>query len=207
MANRQEIVAAGLHKSFGETKALIDCSFSIKCGEIHAIVGENGSGKSTLAKILSGVLLPDGGSFQVFGSTPTSPSEARNLGIATIYQEILVADEASVAENLFVGWDSLFRKRISPSEMQIKARSMMLLSGVDVDPRTRVGNLPLNLKQWIVICRALLNEPKLLILDESSAALDLDATARLHKEVFRLRDLGSTIIIVTHRIAELHPGG
>ena len=80
---------------------------------------------------------------------------------------------------------------------------MNRLSGVDVDPCARVGTLPLNLKQWIVICRALLNEPKLLILDESSAALDLDATARLHKEIFRLRDLGSTIIIVTHRIAEL----
>jgi ribose transport system ATP-binding protein len=176
----------------------------VRAGEIHAIVGENGSGKSTLAKILSGVLPADAGAVSVFGETPTSPAHARKLGIATIFQEILVADEASVADNLFVGSDGFVGASISRLERRDLARDILKrLTLSDIDPNAVVGDLPLNVKQWIVISRALLTRPKILILDESSAALDLDATNRLHDEMRRLRDLGSCVIIVTHRIAEL----
>jgi ribose transport system ATP-binding protein len=199
-----EISAIDLHKRFGETKALDGCTLRASLGEIHAIVGENGSGKSTLAKIISGVHVPDSGSVSVLNSHPTNPYKARKLGIATIFQEVLVADEASVIDNLFAGADRLFRSAMSASEKHQVAQTLMKrLVGAPVNVDRNVGDMPLSVKQWIVIGRGLIWKPKLLILDESSAALDLDATSRLHDEMRTLRDEGSCIIIVTHRIAEL----
>jgi ribose transport system ATP-binding protein len=198
------IIVKNLHKSFGETKALDGCSFSASGGEVHAIVGENGSGKSTLAKILSGVLRPDSGEISVLGAVPRSPIEARRLGIATIFQEVLVADEASVTDNLFVGADDVWARGAKPGPRRRRAAEIMRrLTGVDIDPDALVGQFPLSVKQWIVIGRAILTEPKVLILDESSAAFDLDATIRLHDEIKKLRDNGICVVIVTHRIAEL----
>ena len=140
----------------------------------------------------------------IFGFTPTNPREANNLGIATIFQEILVADNATVVDNLFVGNDGLFRKRLSRRAAAELAREMMnRLTGAEVDPERLVGELPISVKQWIVIGRAFLKRPKVLILDESSAALDLDATARLHEQIRSMRAHGSAIVVVTHRIAEL----
>jgi ribose transport system ATP-binding protein len=197
------IVIDKVSKAFGETLALNDCSFRAERGEIHAIVGENGSGKSTLAKIMSGVIFPDRGSVQILSRPPRSPVDARGLGVATIFQEILVADEASVLDNLFVGSDSYGFSTSSTSRRTAAQALLRRLTLTDVDLDARVGGLPLNLKQWVVIARALLTDPKILILDESSAALDLDATNRLHAEMLRLRSQGSCVVIVTHRIAEL----
>jgi ribose transport system ATP-binding protein len=198
------VVVEHVSKAFGETRALSDCSLRARTGEIHAIVGENGSGKSTLAKILSGVIHADHGTVSVFGVTPKTPWQARRLGIATIFQEILVASEATVTDNLFVGSDGFVQSSVSSSQKrEIAADLMQRFALANVNPDAVAGSLPLNIKQWLVIARALLTRPRLLILDESSAALDLDATNRLHVELRRLRDDGSAIIIVTHRIAEL----
>lgn len=198
------IQVRGLSKRFGETRALTDCNFDAYPGEVHAIVGENGSGKSTLAKILSGVLVHDTGTVEVFGSPVNSPIDARERGVATIFQEVLVADEANVIDNLYVGSDGLLSNGKSHAEKVREADEILRRCvGHPVDLRANVGTLPLNVKQWIVIARAILRKPKVLILDESSAALDLGATNRLHAEIERLRDQGCTILIVTHRIAEL----
>ena len=198
------VTAFEISKRFGETVALNKCSITIEPGEVHAVVGENGSGKSTLAKILSGVLLPDDGTLSVFGGTPTSPIEARSLGVATIFQEVLVADELTVFENLFAGADGLWWRGQSRAGGRAQDQDMLhRLVGEDVDFDAIVGTLPLSLKQWIVIARSLLSKPKLLILDESSAALDLDATARLHTEIRKLKAEKCCIVIVTRRIAEL----
>ena len=97
----------GVSKSFGETRALQSVDFEAVAGEVHAVVGENGSGKSTLAKIMAGVLLPDAGEVNVLGIAPRNPIQACEAGLAMIFQEILVADEASVLDNLFVGRDPL----------------------------------------------------------------------------------------------------
>lgn len=194
----------GVRKTFGVTRALDGCSFSASRGEIHAIVGGNGCGKSTLAKVLSGVLPPDSGQVLVFGHTPTTPHEAREIGIATVFQEVLVADESSVVENLFLGADPLFSRSLPQRAKVLSAENLMLdLTGLPIDPRALVGTLSLSIKQWITIARALLRKPRALILDESSAALDLDSTQRLFAKLRQLRDEGSAIIIVTHRIAEL----
>lgn len=191
-------------KAFGATRALDGVNFSASRGEVHAIVGGNGCGKSTLAKVISGVLPPDSGQVSVFGHTPTDPYESRALGISTVFQEVLVADESSIVDNLFLGADRLFSRSMSAREKIHHAEALIRdLTGASIDPLTQVGGLPLGLKQWIVIGRALLAEPRALILDESSAALDLDATQRLFSKLGELRAAGCAILIVTHRIAEL----
>ncbi len=198
------IAIVGVRKSFGMTKALNGCNFSANMGEIHAIVGGNGCGKSTLAKVISGVIPIDAGQVSVLGRSPAAPHEARAAGIATVFQEVLVADECSVLENLYLGADSLWSRALSSTEKYETAKSLMKeLTGLPIDPDTLVGMLPLNIKQWITIGRALLCKPRVLILDESSAALDLDSTERLFAKMRALRDGGAAVIIVTHRIAEL----
>lgn len=198
------ISAIDVRKAFGVTKALDGCTFGAHRGEIHAIVGGNGCGKSTLAKVISGVLPADGGQVSVLGHTPRSPLEARRAGIATVFQEVLVADECSVVDNLFVGSDGLFVKSLPMRDkLRIAGSLMRELTATAIDPEMPVGGLPLSMKQWITIGRALLCEPQVLILDESSAALDLDSTERLFAKMRQLRDEGTAVIIVTHRIAEL----
>lgn len=201
---RETIAVRGVKKYFGPTRALDGASFSARAGEIHAIVGGNGCGKSTMAKVVSGILPIDGGSVSILGETPATPAESRALGISTVYQEVLVADESSVVDNIFMGSDRLFSKSMSQARKVERARQLMEeLSGEAVDPYALVGTLPLSIKQWITIARALLSNPKILILDESSAALDFDSTERLFNKMRALRDSGATVLIVTHRIAEL----
>ncbi len=198
------ISIAGVRKSFDVTKALDGVSFNASLGEIHAIFGGNGSGKSTLAKVISGVLPVDAGQVNVLGHKPNSPYDARAIGIATVFQEVLVADECSILDNLYVGADRLWSKTLSTSAKIKAAKSLMTeLTGLDLGMDVLVGTLPLSIKQWITIGRALLRKPKVLILDESSAALDLDSTERLFAKIRELRDEGSAVLIVTHRIAEM----
>ncbi len=202
--NVEGVRISGVSKRFGETRALANASLSAIPGEIHAIVGENGSGKSTLAKVLSGVIVPDAGAVSIFGKTPRTPAEAIAAGVATIFQEILVAEDLTVVENVFAGSDGLWSRRVPEAEKRRQTSDILQrLASAPIDPETRVRALPLAAKQWIVIARALLSKPKLLIFDESSAALDLDATQRLHEEMRRLKAEGCTILLVTHRIAEL----
>ena len=199
-----ELYVKNVHKSFGVTKALNDVCFTGYFGEIHAVIGGNGSGKSTLAKVLAGVLPIDSGKVSVNGEHPSTPKESRDLGLAMVFQEVLVSDESSVVDNLFIGTDGFFTKTMSDNEKQNKARALMSeLADEEIDPLAPAGNLPLSTKAWITITRALLSEPKVLILDESSAALDFDSTERLFKKMRELRDKGTAIIIVSHRIAEL----
>ena len=202
---RGDIYVQDVHKSFGVTKALDGCSFSANFGEIHAIVGPNGCGKSTLAKVLSGVLPIDRGKVSILGHTPTSPVMARDLGIATVFQEVMIADEASVVDNLFIGSDNFWYKSLTHREKVKKAEVLMEeLVGEYVDPNTLAINLSLPIKAWITIGRAFLrNNTKVLILDESSAALDFDSTERLFNKMRQMRDNGVAVFIVTHRIAEL----
>lgn len=201
---RDTISVRNVKKYFGPTRALDGASFSARAGEIHAIVGGNGCGKSTMAKVVSGILPVDSGSVSILGETPSTPAESRALGISTVYQEVMVADESSVVDNIYLGADRLFSKTLSQDRKVARAAALMQeLSGETVDPHALVGTLPLGLKQWITIARALLSEPKILILDESSAALDFDSTERLFNKMRALRDAGTTVLIVTHRIAEL----
>ncbi len=199
-----DISLINVRKSFGVTRALDGCTFTAALGEIHAIVGGNGSGKSTLAKVMSGVLPVDAGQVSVLGHTPSSPRHSRSIGVATVFQEVLVADECSIVDNLYLGADRLWSRMLPTKAKMSVARTLMAdLTGADIDVEALVGTLPLSVKQWITIGRALLSKPRVLILDESSAALDLDSTDRLFAKMRELRDQGAAVLIVTHRIAEL----
>jgi ribose transport system ATP-binding protein len=146
-AGNSAISVVGLKKFFGVTRALDGCNFSANLGEIHAIVGGNGCGKSTLAKVLSGVLVADSGRVTVLGRAPASPHEARDLGVATVFQEVLVADDCSVVDNLFMGSDGLFSQSTS-SAAKIRAATALMadLTGTNVHVQSLAGVLPLSLK-------------------------------------------------------------
>lgn len=195
---------SSVRKTFGATVALDNCSLKAYEGEVHAIVGGNGSGKSTLAKVLSGVLIPDSGQVQVLGEMARSPVEARRLGICNVFQEVLVAEGCSVLDNLYLGQDGLF-STVAHREDKIERASRLMrdLLGFDLDLSVTVSELPLSLKQWITIARGMLAEPKVLILDESSAALDFESTERLFRKIRELKANGTSVLIITHRIAEL----
>ena len=202
--NYPTVEISSVVKTFGPTVALGGCSLRAYSGEVHAIIGGNGSGKSTLAKVVSGVLLPDSGQVSILGKSATTPVEARRMGIANVFQEVLVADACSVLDNLYLGADGLVGSTMNAEEKIVKATALMReLLGFDLDLSDPVGELPLSLKQWITIARALLTDPQILILDESSAALDFESTERLFRKMRQLKAKGTSILIVTHRIAEL----
>ncbi len=201
---RVTVELTSVRKTFGPTVALSNCNLKAFEGEVHAIIGGNGSGKSTLAKVVSGVLIPDSGQVSVMGKAASTPVEARQLGIANVFQEVMVADGCSVLDNLYLGADGLLGSALSREEKVARARALMSeLLGFELDLSAQVGTLPLSLKQWVTIGRGLLAEPKLLILDESSAALDYESTERLFAKLRQLKAGGTSIMIVTHRIPEL----
>lgn len=202
--NADIVVLNSITKSFGETRAVRGVSLTARAGEIHAIVGENGSGKSTLAKIISGALPPDSGQLRVLGQAPRNPREALQLGVTMVFQEVLVADGASVLDNLFIGLDGFaFAKYSKREKLNLVEAWLPKLFDSEIDVDEDISTFPLSVRQWVVITRALLSDPRVLILDEATAPLDRAGVDRLYIELARLRDEGVCVLVVTHRIAEL----
>ncbi|HEX7082857.1 MAG TPA: sugar ABC transporter ATP-binding protein [Gaiellaceae bacterium] len=198
------VTVSGVRKRFGDVRALDGCSITAFPGEIHAIVGENGSGKSTLVKVLSSVLPPDEGEVSILGRQPSSPRAALRGGIATVFQEILVVEGASVLDNLFLGHDGLLRSGRSTKEKVALAEPLLeRLMQDSIDVSLPIDDLPLSTRQWIVIARALLGDPRVLILDEATAALDEQSSRRLFETLERLAGDGVCVLLISHRIAEL----
>ncbi|MCY0899361.1 MAG: sugar ABC transporter ATP-binding protein [Firmicutes bacterium] len=197
--------ATGLYKSFGETHALVDASFSCESGEIHGIMGENGSGKSTLVKILSGILQPDRGNIRVKGRNVRMRSvvEARRLGVASISQEILVVPALSVIENIALGRGRLFSGAPSPTFRHEVQELFERLSDSPISLDEPIEVLPLSKQQLVVIVRALVHHADLLILDESTSALDVADRDQLFSYLRSERDRGKAIVYISHRIDEL----
>ncbi|MGE5289026.1 MAG: sugar ABC transporter ATP-binding protein [Micromonosporaceae bacterium] len=201
------IRVANVAKAFGATQALADCSFELRAGEIHALVGENGSGKSTLVKILSGVHSPDAGVLELEGRAVPgldSPRAAQQHGIVTIFQEVLVAGSRSVLENVWLGADGAFRARHSPREKaELATSTLRALLGEPLDLDTPVEELSLRDRQACAIVRALLREPRVLILDEATSALDVAARDRLFELLRGLSRRGVGVIFISHRMDEI----
>ncbi len=195
----------GLQKSFGETRALRDCSFTCGEGEILGVVGENGSGKSTLVKILSGILEPDAGELLVRGKPVRLRSimNAWQAGIVSVPQEILVVPALSVLENVYLGRGRLFSGP-PRAEFRAKAQELFQLLSEEPAPLSAIlEEMPLAKQQLVVIVRALVNDPDLVILDESTSALDVSDRDRLFAYLRERRAKGKSAIFISHRIDEL----
>lgn len=195
----------GLSKSFGATQAVSDVSFAIRRQSVVGLVGENGAGKSTVARILAGVVKADEGQLLVEGRAVTfgSPHQALTSGVAMMAQEILLVPDLTVEENVLLG--DLPRRGIFPAraEMRERFRQLVELSGFNLDPRARVGDLRLADQQKVEIMRALSTDARLIVMDEPSAALAADEVSHLHDSIRLITERGSSILFISHFLEEV----
>jgi len=194
-------------KSFEGVTALKGVSFDVREGEVHALLGENGAGKSTLIRIIAGSHLPDAGVLRVSGEPVRfgSPRDARRRGIATIYQELLLFPELTVAENVFLG--NAPRTRLGSLDwaaMRARARALLdSLDSPDLSVDAKVGGLSVANRQRVEIAKALSQDPRVLVMDEPTASLAQADVDRLLAVVRRLRERGVAVVYVSHRLAEV----
>jgi ribose transport system ATP-binding protein len=201
-----DVDVTDLRKSYGPTRALDGVSVTFHGGSVHTVLGENGSGKSTLIKALAGVVVPDGGSITIDGAPVRrfSPRAAQGHGVQTVFQEILTAPNRSIAENVFLGHHGYLRAKAGRDEQERRTQALFAdLGAPETDVRQEAGLVPLYLQQLTVIARALLREPRVLILDEPTAALGLLERDALFTIVRRLRDQGVLVVFVSHRMDEV----
>ncbi|QDC02518.1 sugar ABC transporter ATP-binding protein [Mesorhizobium sp. 8] len=201
------VTLSGVSKAFAGVKVLKDVSFDVRAGEVHALLGENGAGKSTLIKILSGLYMPDGGTITVDGRQIklTSPRDATAAGIATVYQELLLFPELSVAENIFLGhYPRTSSGAIDWSAVRSRARDLLdQLDTRELDVDTKVLTLSVAQRQRVEIAKALSRDAKILIMDEPTASLVEADVQRLMGIVRQLRERGVGIVYVSHRLPEI----
>ena len=196
----------GISKAFGAVSALTDVDLDVHAGEIVALVGDNGAGKSTLVKILAGAHAADAGSIQWNGEpvTISSPLEAQQLGIATVYQDLALCDNLDVVQNLFLGRET--GSAFAMDEVDMEKRSWGLLAQLSAkipSVRIPVASLSGGQRQTVAIARSLVGEPSVVILDEPTAALGVAQTAEVLNLVERLRDHGLGVILISHNMANV----
>lgn len=198
---------AGVCKRFPGVVALDDVSFELRAGEVHALLGQNGAGKSTLVKILVGEYQPTAGTIELEGSPQAfaSPRAAHECGIAIVHQELSLLPNLSVTANICVGDEARGRLGLLDRKAdERRARDALALLGADaIDPAARAGDLSLAERQIVEIARALLRDPRILVLDEPTASLSPAETERLFELVRRLRANGLAVVFITHRLQEI----
>jgi len=193
-------------KSFGGVAALRGVDFTLCAGEIHGLVGENGAGKSTLMKIIAGVHTDFSGRFLLDGRDVRfrSTRDALAAGIAMVHQELSVAPELTVAENVFLGTQPINSfGLVQWRRMAREAREQLARLGISVDPRARLGDLPIGLQQLIEIARVLFSGARIIILDEPTSALSPPEVELLFSTLRRLRDQGTSIVFISHFIEDI----
>jgi D-xylose transport system ATP-binding protein len=202
----------GVTKRFGPVQALDDVDFHVDAGEVVALVGDNGAGKSTLVKAIAGIYEADDGEFYFDGSPVkiTKPGDSVDLGIATVYQDLALCDNLDVVENLFLGREE---RASGPAgitgqldETKMEGRTHELLQNLAVtitDVRAEVGTMSGGQRQQVAIARSLLGEPKVVMLDEPTAALGVRQTAQVLELVRRLRERGLGVILISHNLANV----
>ena len=195
----------GIDKSFGSNQVLKDAGFFLKDGEIHALMGENGAGKSTLMKILTGVYTRDAGTVLVDGKEVCykNPQEAEKAGIVFIYQEINSLFDLTVEENLFMGKEIATLGIVNKKAMRRKAQEVMDRMGVSIPVDAVMGELSVGQQQMVEICKALMADAKVLIMDEPTAALTESETEGLFRVINSLREKGVSIVYISHRMEEI----
>lgn len=192
-------------KNFPGVKALDDVSFSLRAGEVMALLGENGAGKSTLMKILSGVYQKDEGDIRVFDQEvrEMTPQKATELGIAIIHQELNMCQHLSVAENIFLGKEKVKNLVLSQKEMNQEAAAILGRLNIDLDPTTIVGSLAVSKQQMVEIAKALSVNARILIMDEPTSALTSKEIDDLFTIIRKLKSEGCGIVYISHRLEEL----
>lgn len=196
----------GIDKSFGSNQVLKQAGFTLESGEVHALMGENGAGKSTLMKILTGVYTKDAGTVLVDGKEVNykNPQEAEKAGIVFIYQELNVMFDLTVEENLFMGKEIHGKFGICDKKaMQKKAQEALNILGVNIYPKTVMAELSVGQQQMVEICKALMADAKVIIMDEPTAALTQSETAALFKVIESLRKKGVSMVYISHRMEEI----
>ena len=196
----------GINKSFGSNQVLKDAGFYLADGEVHALMGENGAGKSTLMKILTGVYDRDAGTVLVDGKEVhyKTPQEAEKAGIVFIYQEINSLFDLTVEENLFMGKEITKGFGICDKKaMRAQAQEIMDRMGVNIPVDAVMSDLSVGQQQMVEICKALMVDAKVLIMDEPTAALTQSETENLFKVVNSLREKGVSIVYISHRMEEI----
>jgi D-xylose transport system ATP-binding protein len=197
----------GVSKRFGAVQALQDVDFEVNAGEVVALVGDNGAGKSTLVKTISGVGPADAGTFELGGEQIRihSPADSAKLGIATVYQDLALCDNLDVVANLWLGREA--DRGPALDEITMEKESRRLLDSLAVrtlkSVRAEVGMLSGGQRQTVAIARSMLGEPRLVILDEPTAALGVAQTEQVLQLVRRLRDRGLGVILISHNLADV----
>lgn len=195
----------GISKSFGAVAALTDVDLDVSAGQVVAIVGDNGAGKSTLVKVLAGVHRADTGSV-LFEDRPVSiagPADAHALGIATVFQDLALCENLNVVENLFLGRE-IRRGRLDEVAMETRSWELLRqLSAKIPTVRIPVASLSGGQRQTVAIARSLLGDPKVIILDEPTAALGVAQTAEVLNLIERLRERGLGVIMVSHNMEDV----
>lgn len=195
-----------ISKSFSGVEVLHQVSFALRPGEVHALLGENGAGKSTLVKVITGVHQPDSGEILLDGKPVhfNDTRETRQAGITAIYQELSLFPDLNVAENIFVGDQPVtVGGRIDWRKLYSKANELLTSLGVHLDLRQRARNLSIAQQQMVEIARAFSLNARILIMDEPTSSLTLNEVADLFRLVRRLRDQGTAIVFISHRLEEL----
>ena len=206
-SNNNIVTMEGIHKSFPGVQALEDVDFSLKRGEIHALVGENGAGKSTLIKVLTGVERQDSGTITLAGKEVLihSPQHAQELGISTVYQEINLCPNLTVAENILIGQQPMKFGRVDWKTMNAHAKQLLKGLDIDIDVTQTLGSYSVALQQMAAIARALeISSAKILILDEPTSSLDAHETDQLFDVMRKLKSEGVAIIFITHFISQVY---
>lgn len=195
-----------INKSFPGVKALIDVDFCLEEGQIHALMGENGAGKSTLIKVLTGVEKLDEGEIKLLGNKilPKSTQDAQNLGISTVYQEVNLCSNLSVAENIFIGREPMRFGRIDWREMRRKAKLALEKLNINIDVTKNLDSYSVAIQQMVAISRAVDIDAKVLILDEPTASLDEGEVSKLFEIMIKLKKEGLGIIFITHFLDQVY---
>jgi len=203
----RSLVISGLRKSFGGVEALRGASLACSGGETHALIGENGAGKSTLVKVLSGAVRADGGEVSLDGERlrVDSPSQARSAGIATVFQELSLIPDLTVARNLFYGIEPKVRVgRVDRRALRRAATQALESFGVaGIEVERNVRELSLGERQILEVCKALIREPSVLILDEPTSALLPEQVQWLFRKVREFAAAGGIALFISHRLEEI----
>ncbi|MEV0430936.1 sugar ABC transporter ATP-binding protein [Micromonospora sp. NPDC050495] len=200
------LTMTGISRSFPGVRALDNVDFRLFPGEVHALMGENGAGKSTLIKVLTGVYGTDQGTVTLAGEQVsfTGPMQATAAGVSTVFQEVNLCTNLSVAENIFIGREPRRLGAVRWGEMRRQARALLARLDLDIDVNAQLGSYSLAVQQMVAIARAIDIKARVLVLDEPTSSLDAGEVAQLFRVMRQLRDDGIAILFVTHFLDQVY---